>query len=253
MISVIKQWVGRGVIALLVSLYAMTSLPVLAGVDQSIVDAITKGLQSGRKDLKVVHVDTSQIPGLYKVSLNGTTLYSDAKGTYFIAGDLYQVTTNGFVNLGEMDRNVSRAEKISKLDPKDMIIFPATSPRKGTITVFTDVDCYYCQKLHQEVPEMNEMGIEVRYLAYPRAGIGSKSYDKIASAWCAKDPNDAITKLKNKQTIPTNVCDDNPVAAEYRLGQQLGVKGTPAIVMENGRLLPGYLPADKMAATLGIK
>ncbi|MFT5670969.1 MAG: thiol:disulfide interchange protein DsbC, partial [Glaciecola sp.] len=115
-----------------------------------------------------------------------------------------------------------------------------------------DVDCGYCRKLHEEVPALNAKGIEVRYLAYPRAGIGSPSYNKIVSAWCAVDQQNALTKLKQLEPIPTNICAGNPVAAQFALGGKMGVRGTPALVLDSGRLLPGYMPADRLAAELGV-
>jgi thiol:disulfide interchange protein DsbC len=133
-----------------------------------------------------------------------------------------------------------------------MIVFSPKGQVKASVTVFTDVDCGYCQKLHEEVPALNAKGIEVRYLAYPRAGIGSPSYNKIVSAWCANDQQDALTKLKRRQPIPTNICAGNPVAAQFALGGKMGVRGTPALVLESGRLLPGYMPADRLAAELGV-
>lgn len=223
-----------------------------AAVDQKIVDTITSKLESARRGMKVKSVEPSKIKGIYNVKVtDGPQLYVDETGSFFVAGDLYQITPRGFVNLAEQDRDGDRAQLMAQLDPKEMIVFPAKE-KKATITVFTDVDCFYCQKLHKEVPEMNKLGIEVRYLAYPRAGIGSASYKKIASAWCADNPNEALTKLKNKQNIPENVCADNPVAAQFNLGKKVGVTGTPAMVMENGRLLPGYMPADRLAKALGI-
>ena len=132
------------------------------------------------------------------------------------------------------------------------LVFAATGKRKATISVFTDVDCDYCRKLHLEVPELNAMGVEVRYLAYPRAGVGSESYRKIVSAWCATDPNTALTALKAGKTITDNQCSDNPVADQYQLGQQMGISGTPAILLEDGRLLPGYMPAAQLAESIGI-
>jgi thiol:disulfide interchange protein DsbC len=131
-------------------------------------------------------------------------------------------------------------------------VFPAEGERRAFVSVFTDVDCFYCQKLHQEVPELNRRGVEVRYLAYPRAGVGSDSYRKIASAWCASDKLTAMTRLKNRETIPDNVCPGNPVADQFLLGQKVGVTGTPALVLESGQLLPGFMPADALVQRLGI-
>jgi thiol:disulfide interchange protein DsbC len=133
-----------------------------------------------------------------------------------------------------------------------MVIFPATGTRKAVINVFTDVDCGFCQKLHQEVPELNRMGVEVRYLAYPRAGVGSPSYAKIVSAWCSQDRNLAITRLKAGESIPDATCE-NPVADQFELGQSIGVTGTPAIVLEDGTMVPGYQPAAQLAAIAGVE
>jgi thiol:disulfide interchange protein DsbC len=119
--------------------------------------------------------------------------------------------------------------------------------------VFTDSTCFYCQKLHKEVPELNRKGIEVRYLAYPRAGVGSDSYRQLATAWCSDNPQEALTKLKNREAVDDNVCPGNPVADQYALGGKLGVTGTPAIVTESGQLIPGYQAADQLIDSMGLK
>jgi thiol:disulfide interchange protein DsbC len=181
----------------------------------------------------------------------GSVFYGTEDGRYLFAGDLYEVGDTELVNLAEVGRVEKRKTLMASVDPADMLIFPASVPRKAVITVFTDVDCGYCRKLHQEVPELNSLGIEVRYLAYPRAGIGSRAYEKIVSAWCSEDPNAAITKLKAGESIPDATCT-NPVAAQYNLGREIGVSGTPAIVLEDGQLLPGYVPAADLARRLGI-
>jgi thiol:disulfide interchange protein DsbC len=133
-----------------------------------------------------------------------------------------------------------------------MIIFSPQGEPRAHITVFTDVSCFYCQKLHKEVPELNKRGVEVRYLAYPRSGLDSPGYRQLVTAWCATDRQDTLTRLKGKESVPENVCADNPVAAQYELGQQLGVRGTPAMVTEDGTLIPGYQSADDLMVTLGL-
>ena len=140
---------------------------------------------------------------------------------------------------------------LDALQTDDMIIFAPEGRRRGVVNVFTDVDCGYCQRLHREVPALNEMGIEVRYLAYPRAGIGSPSAEKLVSAWCAENPQAALTRLKTGEPVEPRSCA-NPIAAQYRLGQQMGVRGTPALFLEDGRMLPGYMPADALAAEMGL-
>jgi len=137
---------------------------------------------------------------------------------------------------------------VNDLGEENMIIFPAKNS-KHTISVFTDIDCGYCRKLHNEIDQYNAKGITVRYLAFPRAGIGSPSYDKAVSVWCEKDRQAAMTRSKSGETLPKASCK-NPVAEEYELGQLLGVNGTPALVLDNGSLLPGYVPANRLVRVL---
>jgi len=139
---------------------------------------------------------------------------------------------------------------IDKLGEDSMIIFsPKNGKVKHTITVFTDIDCGYCRKLHSAIDEYNELGIRVRYLAYPRAGIGSASYDKAVAVWCAKDRKKAMTQAKNNQSVNSGKCA-NPVAEHFEMGSKIGVRGTPALVLESGQLVPGYVPPQRLAAIL---
>jgi thiol:disulfide interchange protein DsbC len=214
--------------------------------------ALAERLRALRPDIPIERVSSTPIPGIFALEIvGGQVFYGTGDGRYLFAGDLYELGDDELINVAEAARAEKRHAVMAGIDPKDMIVFKANGDRKTAISVFTDVDCVYCQKLHLEVPKLNEMGIEVRYLAYPRAGIGSPSYDKIVSAWCAKDPNDALTRVKAGETIPALKCR-NPVAAQFDLGRQLGVAGTPAIILEDGRLLPGYLPAEQLARAVGI-
>ncbi len=211
-------------------------------------------LLKARPDLPIADVKTSeQIPGYYEVRMQGgMILYVNETADYFIAGDLFFVRDDGFINATEVARIDQRKKLLDTLDENEMIVFsPPPQLLKTTITVFTDIDCGYCRKLHQEVPELNRLGIAVRYLAYPRAGIGSESYNKAVSSWCASNPQLALTKAKAGQEIEQLNCA-NPVASQYALGDAFGVTGTPAIIYENGHLQSGYLPADQMAERLGI-
>ena len=242
-----------GSLLLALSAVLVFSTPVRAQEVAAPAELISSKLQQARPDFKVGSVKRSAIAGLYEVQIeNGPLVYSSADGDFFILGDLFSVGVGGIVNLAEQRRDIERRELIAGVAAKDMIIFPAEGDARASITVFTDVDCFYCQKLHKEVPAMNKAGIEVRYLAYPRSGIGGESYRKIASAWCAPDRNTAMTQLKNREEIAENVCPGNPVAEQFALGQQVGVRGTPALVLESGQMLPGYLSADDLVARLGI-
>jgi thiol:disulfide interchange protein DsbC len=224
-----------------------------APAEKSVADAVSKALNQPALGLMVESVHTSEIPGLYEVQFTGGPLvYATANGDHFIVGDMYAVGPDGFVNLGEQRRDGQRAELLSALDEKDMIVFPAKGETRSHITVFTDVTCFYCQKLHREVPELNKRGVEVRYLAYPRAGVDSEGYKQLVSAWCADNPPETLTKLKARESVPAVTCDDNPVADQYRLGQQMGVRGTPAMVTAEGKMIPGYQSADELMTTLGL-
>lgn len=210
-------------------------------------EKLVANLKALRPNIPIENVASTPIPGIYALELaGGTVFYGTEDGRYLFAGDLYRLGQDDLVNLAEAGRAEKRKQLMDQVDIADMVVFSPKGPTRSVVNVFTDVDCGYCQKLHQEVPQLNDMGVEIRYLAYPRAGIGSRSYQKIVSAWCSADPNTALTRLKARQSIPDATCP-NPVADQYELGRQMGVSGTPAIVLEDGTLLPGYMPADKLA------
>lgn len=209
-------------------------------------------LKKSLPNLPINDIFETPIPGLYGVDLSGgQTLYGTKSGQFVISGDMYQLGQS-MVNLTEERRAVSRKKVMDQVPLEEMVVFSPSGEVKTHINVFTDVDCSYCRKLHQEIADINALGIEVRYLAYPRRGLDNETYDRIVSAWCAKNPNDAITELKAGRNIAAATCD-NPVADQYQLGQQVGVTGTPAIVTATGLLYPGYLPAAELAARIGVE
>lgn len=213
-------------------------------------EQIRSRLEAVNSQIAISEVKPSQIKGLYEVVLaSGEVLYSGPTGEYFVLGQLYQAKGESFVNLTEQRKKTERAELIANIDAKEMVIFAPQGEVKHRLNVFTDVDCGYCRKLHSEIQAYNELGIEVRYLAFPRAGIGSDSYDKMVSVWCADDKQTAMTKVKQNQPIDRKTCD-NPVERQYQLGHRLGVTGTPALVFEDGSLMPGYVPAERLQAFL---
>ncbi|MAE03003.1 MAG: protein-disulfide isomerase [Porticoccaceae bacterium] len=229
------------------------SSPVLAEVPAAVNDLIVAQLKSGRPDLEYSVVGKSAIAGFYEVQVqNGPLLYVSADGNHFFDGSLYLIKSGQFVNIRDMQMAGERRQLFASRGTEDMIIFKPAGATKAIMNVFTDIDCGYCRKLHQEVAELNALGIEVRYLAYPRAGIPSASYDKIATAWCAQDQQQTLTKAKRGESVATAVCADNPVAEHYALGQRIGVAGTPAIVLMDGTLIPGYQPAASFAQILGL-
>ena len=204
------------------------------------------------RDRPIEEVTTTPLADIYAVDLpGGQTLYGTADGKYLFSGDMYQLGDN-IVNLAEGRRALKRQQLMKDVALDEMLVFSPAGETRDYISVFTDVDCGYCRKLHQEMADINALGIEVRYLGYPRAGLGTPTYAKIVSAWCAKNPNEALTALKSGLDIPMAECD-NPVAEHYALGQKVGVTGTPAIITSDGRLLPGYMPAENLAEALGLK
>ncbi len=237
----ITLWLGSG------SVSADDSVP------KEVEDALRSALEVPSTGLKVDTVHSSEIPGMLEVQfVNGPLIYSTAGGDYFIVGDMFGVGPSGFINLAEQRRDGERVEQLASLDIDDMIVFASVGKPRAVMTVFTDVSCFYCQKLHKEVPELNKKGVEVRYLAYPRAGVGSEAYRQLATAWCADNKQETLTILKSRQSVPENVCAGNPVAAQYLLGQKMGVRGTPAIITETGKMIPGYQSADDLMVTLGL-
>ena len=238
-------------------LAACLSLPAWAddhaNQDAAAKASITKAMMLMRPDWKVMGVRPVGIEGLYEVRFQGgILLYATADGRYVIDGDIYEVAGGQQVSLTEQVRQDMRAERLAAIKREDMVIFSPKPPQavKAAMYVFTDVDCGYCQLLHREVPQLNSMGIEVRYLAWPRGGFDSETYRKMVTVWCADDPRAAMTKMKNREMLPMNLCDDNPVAEQFLLGQELGIRGTPALIFEDGQLQPGYIPAAQLAPLL---
>lgn len=204
-------------------------------------------LQAALDGEKPDSVTPSAIPGLYEVVIGGQVLYLSADGQFAVQGDIVDLDSKA--NMTDKRRGELRGKAITAVGEDNMIIFGPPGPVKHTITVFTDIDCGYCRKMHSEMEEYNKEGIRIRYLWFPREGIGSESYDKAVSVWCAADRQDAMTKAKRGEAIEKKTCD-NPVKAQYELGQKLGVRGTPSLILESGEMLPGYVPPMQLAELL---
>ena len=225
----------------------------IENVRTSETNNILRNLLTARPDLEFSVLGMSSVQGLYEVKVkNGPILFVHESGEYLFQGDLLKVTANEIISTIELKQIEKRRKLFSNRSSENMIIFKPEGESRGIMNVFTDVDCSYCRKFHREVPELNAIGIEVRYLAFPRAGIPSGSYNKIAKDWCAEDQQDTLTRVKNGQTVDVEVCDNNPVAEHYAFGKSIGVTGTPAIILMDGTLIPGYQPAKNYARMLGI-
>ena len=205
------------------------------------------------KEIELLSVQETDITGFFEVNFEGIEpLYVSSDGNYLVSGDIYLITKDGLVNKSEARRDYQRKTLINNLDITELITF---EPEEiiHNIFVFTDVDCGYCRQFHNQIDSYLELGIKVNYLAYPRAGIGSESFQKIASAWCNDDSNYSLTLLKQGKEIEKNLCADNPVEKHFKLGNAIGVQGTPSIVTDEGKMIPGYLPPQDLLNILSSK
>lgn len=194
-------------------------------------------------------IQRSEMQGFYEAQINGHIFYISEDGQYLINGEVLDLKQQK--NLTKTRISQHRHQLLASLDEDDMIIYGDTASRY-TVTVFTDIDCGYCRKLHSQMRAYNGLGIRVRYLAYPRAGLNSASYQKAVAVWCADDRQQALSLAKTGQQPAYQACD-NPVAEHLKLGEQFGVQGTPAIVLENGEVVPGYVPPADLLRMLQTK
>ena len=210
--------------------------------DEDVKANITSGLQSLLPDMKITAITPSPVQNIYQVMMGPDIVYMTGDGRYLLKGDLLDLQDRR--NLSEEGRSVARLDILKNISERDLIEF-APEKTEHAIYVFTDVDCSYCQRLHRDVPELNKNGVAVRYLAFPRAGIDSKAYRDMVAVWCAGDRHQALTDAKNGKPVAYRQCD-NPVKQQYQIGRSLGIRGTPAIFLENGTELPGYMSPDKL-------
>jgi thiol:disulfide interchange protein DsbC len=194
-------------------------------------------------DAKPEDVFPTPIKGIYELRLRGDVAYVTADAKYLITGDLFDIDSR--TNLTEEGRTETRKKLLAKLDEREMIVFGPQAP-KHTITVFTDVECGYCRKLHSEIEQINKLGVRVRYLAYPRSGPGTRDWEKMEAVWCSKDRRTAITQAKQGREVKAEKCA-TPVAKQYELG---GEMGTPAIFTMSGDYIGGYLPPEMLLQEL---
>lgn len=191
----------------------------------------------------------SSIAGLYQVTVGSTVAYVTADGRYFIDGDV--IDLESLENITESARAEARLAMLDGVDSDDMIVFrPANGEVKHAVTIFTDIDCGYCRQFHRDIERVNGLGIEVRYLFYPRTGPSTESWEKAVNVWCSANRNNALTRAKLGGSVPDAECGDTPIDDHFELGHRVGVRGTPAIFAENGELLGGYLPPDQLATAL---
>jgi thiol:disulfide interchange protein DsbC len=219
---------------------APAPLPVSAETLRAVATAAGGGV-------KPEDVRATPIPGMFELREGPRIIYMSQDGHYVIAGDLYRIADH--FNLTDARLSEVRKKLIDAMPESKMVVFSPAKP-KYTVTVFTDVDCPYCQALHKQIDEYNKLGIRVRYVFYPRTGPDTESWYKAEQVWCSADRKAALTDAKLGKPLSAKVCKDTPVAQEYELGKAVGLEGTPAIVASNGAMVGGYLPPDKLVEEL---
>jgi len=213
------------------------------------VERIQKALSGLVEGLQLEDIAPSPVAGLYEVMVGARLFYVSADGRYLLSGRLVDLESGKDLT----EERVAKARKamVDAVGEDQMIVYGSDESRH-TVTVFTDIDCGYCRKLHSQMKGYNGLGIRIRYLFYPRAGLGSDSARKAVAVWCAEDRRKAMDAAKQGKEVPFRECE-NPVAEHYMLGQLVGISGTPALVLENGELIPGYLPPARLRALLDEK
>ncbi len=240
-------------VVLLASLFAI----VATAADQS-VTAIRSQLKNAFPDMEFDAIEKSPYSGLYQLSAGNDVFYASPDGKFLIyGGTLLGLPTKAgmppinhtqvYTDALDLKRAPERAKLLNTPDLVKSSLTYAAVKQQYEIFVFTDIDCGYCQKLHRDMKALNDLGITVHYLAFPRAGLNSPSYDKLVSVWCSENPQKALTAAKSGQVLQTRTCD-NPIEKHYSLVHKFGLGGTPAIILKDGTLLPGYLPPDRLLA-----
>lgn len=216
--------------------------PVLADADAVITARLSKLLP----EYEITGITETPMRGIYEVMMGPQVMYVSGDGRYMMQGRLVDLESRE--DLTEPRKSKARKQAVDKVGEDQMVIF---APEKfdHTVTVFTDIDCGYCRKLHSQIGEYEDEGIRIRYVFYPRAGVNSKSYAEAVSVWCADDQRQAMTDAKAGKPIADKTCD-NPVKSHMELGELLGINGTPAIVLDTGEMVPGYVPPKRLSALL---
>ena len=202
-------------------------------------------------EINVSSISDSPVAGVYEVIVNSNVAYISHNGRYVFQGELFDLHFN--VNLSESKREIARRGILSEVDQAQSIIFsPSSENVKHVITIFTDLDCGYCRKFHSEIDMVNDLGIKVQYLFYPRTGPDTDSWYKAEKVWCSgnSERNSLLTKAKLGDDLDLGTCDETPVAEHYQLGKKVGVIGTPAIYSSSGTHLGGYLSPIELLTKL---
>jgi thiol:disulfide interchange protein DsbC len=220
----------------------------LLTADEEIIKSKLKNVLPA--DTVIESIEPSLFKGVYKVYYGDLQpIYVSKDGNFFIFGDMYKINGQRIENITDQEKRDVRVQIINKMPVEEFISFKANN-ELHVVTIFTDVDCGYCRKLHNQISEYNDLGISVRYAAFPRSGIGTEAFSKMVGAWCSNNPKKSLTSLKNNKKIDLSICDNQPVSKHYVIGQRIGVTGTPAIFTASGEIIPGYLSPEDLIQKL---
>lgn len=219
---------------------AKATVPAKGAVPADVRARVVSKLQGAKPE----DVGPSPIPGLYEVTMGGLIAYVSSDGKYLVSGNVYDLDTQ--VNLTATRRNAARAKALAAAPEDQMIVFSPANP-KMTVTVFTDIDCGFCRRFHNQIADLNKAGIRVRYMMFPRSGPGTESWRKAEGVWCSPDRRDALTRAKRGEEIKTKPCTGaSSIQAQYSMGEDLGVEGTPAIFTQAGDYVGGFMTPDQL-------
>lgn len=234
----------------LAKIFGVTSALVIpvtvaqAPLSQDAQDSLNRFLP----DVQIDSFQPSPVAGIYEARVGAKIFYVTEDGRHVFTGDL--IDLEGQKNISEQSRRGMRTLLIEAAGEDTMIVFASTEPKR-TVSVFTDVDCPYCAKFHLDVPKLVAQGVKVRYLAFPRTGLDSESYQRSVSVWCADDPQQAMGVAKAGKKLAKETCP-NPVSDHFRLGQELEVRGTPTLFLDDGSVIPGYVSPERLFTALGL-
>ena len=228
---------------LLTAVLLFFTVPALAQGSSAELQKVRDTVSERFTEIDPEEIFESPIDGWYTIRKGAIVAYITGDGRYLLQGDLIDLQDNS--NLSEESRNEARVAMMSAVPNEDLIVF-SPDEVQHTVSIFTDIDCTFCRRLHAQIGDYMAQGIEVRYFLYPRNGPTSPSWAKAENVWCADNRNEALTLAKLDKNYPTHDCDASIVSNHYLIGQDVGLRGTPAIVLHDGTLFSGYMPATQL-------
>jgi thiol:disulfide interchange protein DsbC len=228
------------------ALFGLSALFLVSTAAADELDAIQQRLDSLVPNAAEMSISETPMPGIMQVRIGSDIIYMSTDGRYLFQGRVVDLDTQR--DLTEAAMSTVRKERLQALDSADFVSY-GNDQAEFELLVFTDPDCGFCRRMHEKMDEYNELGIRIHYLAFPRAGQGSATYNNMVSIWCAEDRQGAMDTAKLGRTPRAATCD-NPVMTQYQLGQSLGVTGTPSLMTFDGDIIPGYVPPEQLRERL---